>query len=127
MSIESILAGYEASLHQDVYESLETRVLSTRICIEDFMLLQAIADFYRRTRSGVSQDFLQDSLHDFFKNLPESSRLSIATSAHELYVKEMEKIAKENQGSFEILGYSKWLAIAKAMSGEFQKELISNE
>ncbi len=120
MSIESLIFNYERALSADSRESYETRVLSSRISIDDFCFIQAISDFYRTTRSSVVQELLSESLREFFDKLPESSRLSIATATQDLYIMEEKKTFEEQCPglSFKFSGRStSWFAIANYMSG----------
>ena len=96
MSIKSLLDDYEFGLTIDPNDEFNTRVLSARIHVDDFYFIQALADHYQGSRSSVAKDVLSAGLQELFYKLPESKRLSIATSAQKMYVQNVKETWQAN-------------------------------
>ena len=96
MSIKSLLDKYEFGLTIDPNDEFNTRVLSARIDVDDFYFIQALADHYQGSRSSVAKDFLSEGLEELFYKLPESKRLTIATSAQKMYVQNVKETWEAN-------------------------------
>lgn len=120
MTVKKLIDSYEDARKEESFNELfENRPITVRMSFEDVAFMQAVADYYRQSRSALAQNLLESALDEVFASIPESSIMQIAESADAIFRKDAAKNAADQGGTFEICGYSKWLGLAKLRMGGF--------
>jgi hypothetical protein len=118
--ISKMISEYEENRSDSISEAFEPRPVTIRMPVDDLSLAQAVADYYQMSRAAFLQQIIDASLIEFFNSLPNESRMTIAKSAEEIAIKEMEKLVSDKGGTYYRVGFCKWLGLAKVLNGELE-------
>lgn len=129
MFTDALVEEYERSLtYVETDESINTKPVTIRIPDDDVAFAQAIANYYRTSRSAVLQDLLKAAMQDFFHRLPPDARMSISKQSDEIFKKDFEaaKAASGDSSRF-FYGVTSWLGLALMIEKKKQEQGEASE
>lgn len=110
--VSALVETYQEAKQMEQVSKIEMRKVTFLMDPKNHGLLEAISDFYGRTKTAVLNDILEEALREFFEASPKDVRLDLGRRADRIWLNDLKQSHKDAGGEYGVEGLKYWEVLA---------------